>query len=1412
MPTNADGFEIIEPAKADLNEDGFPIVERFRQSEQFAGATPGSPFQPLTAPYSEYQQRVVPTDFGLPESEESRLARINAEVERMNAQELRAIEAEHPSVTIPTEVPGTELPRTPIELPRFEADVRASTPAKIGVGLYNVGAGLVEFPLNPEGAALTAATAGAGMTGGTISRLAGTGWAVYGAKETPRLVQEAQKALETGTPQQKTEALATLGVNTLITVGGVKGALGRKVPAEIAPEERLAPQTAAAIREPIVPAEAPKAPETVSPLPEPLPTPETAPTAPPRPAVAIPEQVRDAAREWAKAEKRLRRALRQDPTDLDAARTARDDAEVTFRGLAEKRGISQDQFDTLRDFATRTETERPSAPIPEQPVAEVEIVPPGKQKPPVKKAPVTLYEQDVRLAELNTEELHLRDRLGELVKQSKAEWEKAYDEGKEAPPFSGAPEIAKIESRLEVIRREQGPLIESRNRERSEAATRAGREETPKPTQQFPALPAPPEPAIAFPGIGSLREKQATAMDLGKIRKAEPELWKEIVKLFGTDQPAKLSKLAKARLEQMKRPESSVGPGAASVDDPAFMPQPARLDFGNMARSALQSVVNAFRTKARQQLPELPSVSGEFLPDLGNRQQNKLIASEPTGVGRVPLLGWLLDPRQRARTPEEISILTWFHENAMGQAHVQALGSTFGTHFKRLFPRSEKGEFTTVGRTSSAQSMHPSDVFEGLQRDPKSYVLSPEQRAAFEELMTYEQKARELSKKYKLRFDEETGEFIEGSEGQQPYWTRGRVLKPGAEKRAVGGTMLGARQYFQKGRTFKTEQEGVEKGFEYPLNVDDRFLMRAGRLYKAIADRRLAKDPDLGGRWGGTPKYEESYVFQPAFQRRFAMETPEGPQAVTQYKIFPLHTANKLNRAFGPHGSIIRKWVVSANNFLKGLTLGFDWGVAQIQGLTTMYKNPGIWADAQVKALKAFVNRDVFSQYVRNNLEPVREYAQFGGSIGRLPEMMAGLERGEILTGTPRAAGRALERRGFERTGKAIAAIAEVPEAFGRQFQTFLDVAKIELWKARREAVPKSEWAREVQAIESQLQSGRMESIGVTPNQALVERMLLLAPSYYRGALNLIAGLGERGASGQTYRRAMGAYMLGTTATFVGLALAAGLSWDEIRRRLNPSRGDFLMVPVKTGNRTMNVGFGGINRSLMRLAGETAETSVEQPGNWKSLSPEKNPFVRWFRAHSAPIPATTWDAFSGRDYMGDETDIQSLGKRAVPLAIQELFAKERAPRTSAGVATEVAASLTGLTAFPGRAAKQEISSLHRDWLRSHPKESVREDFERHQNDRFGVSKYNEIYQAMIDRDGDALKTAMRKRLALGDKLSKIKEQINPKTKEGVTEQLFQSKKELEKQFVRTLSPEQRKLYDAALKERQEQYNWFRRYF
>lgn len=688
----------------------------------------------------------------------------------------------------------------------------------------------------------------------------------------------------------------------------------------------------------------------------------------------------------------------------------------------------------------------------------------------------------------------------------------------------------------------------------------------------------------------------------------------------------------------------------------------------------LQKIIDLLMPRERGTPPPINPDVTTPIPDFQPREISKQIGSEPFGAGRLPVLGPLLDPRTRVRDMVDESLAAYHYERGVGRAISSALGEQLrGTIDKHFDVDPKTSQIRNIGTTQEGQLTHVSDVFEALQKDPKAYVLTAEQKAAFDQLSKLDADMRKLEDKYEIIQDAE-GEMVVGKPTRkESYFPRIVIERPPRDVALLkGGGSVGAKQFFQKERLFETEAEGVAKGYRYEPSIEARVVTRVERLYKAITDKRLADDPALGAKTRQSVEAELRQAYaeelgagtmteQKLQQIVDSLETKGKVwQPAFYQKIFTAEVANKINQHFPNADSVFRRGFVNANNALKAIRLTLDLGVGQLQGLPTLYRNPGIWGKAQWNALKALVNPKVFPEYVRENLDVVREMAQMGSSVGRLEEMMAGTQRGEVMTRIPGIG------KGFE--------------AFGRQFQTFLDTAKVELWKAWRNITPREQWQSTMEAIEAQLNTGRMENIGVGRNRALAERAMFLAPSYYRGAVNLVAAIGERGVSGKVARQALGAYLAGGMITYVGLAFAMGMDEKEIVERLNPSRADFMMWSTKTETgRKFNVGFGGIYRSLLRLAGNVVKTSIDHPENWKSLSPDKNPFVRWYRGHAAPVPGMVWDQFSGKDFAGYETDMGTAVSSSVPMVLQQLQQKPGQPKPSA---VDVGLSFVGMSAYP----------------------------------------------------------------------------------------------------------------------------------
>lgn len=519
-------------------------------------------------------------------------------------------------------------------------------------------------------------------------------------------------------------------------------------------------------------------------------------------------------------------------------------------------------------------------------------------------------------------------------------------------------------------------------------------------------------------------------------------------------------------------------------------------------------------------LPVVDYDTSNPLPDFLEYAKSKPIFSQGWGAENLPVLGKLYGGRFNARDPIMKAVATWHGEQGVGRAIASALRVELGGTINKPFKVSKDGDLD-IATTSEGQSKKIGDVFEALRKDENAYKLTPEQRSAWNKIKPLLDRMTALKRQYGLIGQ---GEDFFGEDYVDAYFPRIVTQEPKREKGGgdaprAGSSRVGAKQFFQKERAFRTEAEGWKRGYKYETDIEARLVKSAERMYKAIADKRLAADPDLGGRTrkGLVSELLDSYFddivegrmtqadvkrIAEAIERRGSVHQPAFAK-----KIFDEDVANTLNKAFPQANGAIIRAIVRGNNFSKGLALGFDLGVGQIQGLHLLLsapirpRNGWIWAKAQMAGFKELAKPGSFSKYANQNRAIIREMAQMGASVGQLQEMMQGVEKGELLTKIP--------------------VVGMLARRFGGNFSAFLDVAKVELYKSWRDVEQMQEMPKVVQAIESMLGNARMESVGLAKSRIVTERALLLAPSYYRGGVNLVAGMAEKGVSGTVARRAM---------------------------------------------------------------------------------------------------------------------------------------------------------------------------------------------------------------------------------------------------------------------------------------------------
>lgn len=696
----------------------------------------------------------------------------------------------------------------------------------------------------------------------------------------------------------------------------------------------------------------------------------------------------------------------------------------------------------------------------------------------------------------------------------------------------------------------------------------------------------------------------------------------------------------------------------------------------------MQKVAEYFKPRESEAPPEIQIDTTHRVPRLQPYEQEKTIASNPQSLAKVPILGKLFDPRFSAKEPIDQAVITRAYSTGKGQTFA-ALWAETQNKSADLFPV-EKDTGTIA--LADGQRGYLSDVIEAEMAKPDSQPITEAQRNwirnEWEPLL---RDAESMAKDEGVKeIVTEDGDVVEIG---KPYFPRPAIGKRMEEPpSSVGGAkqIPGAKPFFLKKRLYKSEQEGATS--QQQVIYDPDFISRASKylsgMYRAVADARLANDQSLGGRTpseryallreqhepalnqlrGDTLVEFEAQLHEQAAHPVWLKEAQVNVGPAFTGKIFPIEIAQKLQKAYGESS---HNWVRKAQTVTdaaKAMKLTADMSAPFTQGLAMMFRHPARWAKSTAKSYLSLFRDDVVAKVLEKPeyLQAAQEFTQSGGSFLRLQDFMAGAEEGKFATRIP--------------------VLGKVIERTGRAYGTFLDLAKIEMWKAWKEKTPKDQWPAIAESIENSLFMGRMEQIGLSPGRALGERLLFLAPSYYRGAGGLVLTALQRGASGKMNRQMLASYASGVTLTAMASYVALGLSEDEIERRLDPRNGKFLKIPVMSGDgRNVEVGLGNVLSSVVRLIGE----SVEYHGSDKPIDTgvEQNPYLRFLRAKSAFLPALGIDAATGRDYFGNQLTIKdSLVRAFTPLILQQLFHNEKA--TVPQKLEDAMFSFLGLQSFP----------------------------------------------------------------------------------------------------------------------------------
>lgn len=359
--------------------------------------------------------------------------------------------------------------------------------------------------------------------------------------------------------------------------------------------------------------------------------------------------------------------------------------------------------------------------------------------------------------------------------------------------------------------------------------------------------------------------------------------------------------------------------------------------------------------------------------------------------------------------------------------------------------------------------------------------------------------------------------------------------------------------------------------------------------------------------------------------------------------------AEVLTDRFGDKGKKILSQIETVTGTARTLSTGTaDLGWLTIQGALLAAMHPAIYAKSAVKSLEAVLNPNARLKYVNDNMMDIIEGIESGLDFGSSEFFMA-LERGGGLT---RVADK-LQNRFGEEGGmhKAIQRWRENVQPIGRLgtgFNTFLDIAKIELWKSMKPMRAGTDSVADVQLratlaahVNNVMGTLNTKFLGVSPTQRQLEGALILfSPRYTRSAFalmgQLMKGPGRAGTldglASREAARAIGGMVAAGTLAMWAFGQATGQ-----QPGLDPRKPGWLTIDFAG----QNIGIGGSTRALLDTMFKSTAAMSGMDGRdpsdlvdfniFNARSRQTNPLTQFWLNRTAPgvRELLTRETFSG---------------------------------------------------------------------------------------------------------------------------------------------------------------------------------------
>ncbi len=412
--------------------------------------------------------------------------------------------------------------------------------------------------------------------------------------------------------------------------------------------------------------------------------------------------------------------------------------------------------------------------------------------------------------------------------------------------------------------------------------------------------------------------------------------------------------------------------------------------------------------------------------------------------------------------------------------------------------------------------------------------------------------------------------------------------------------------------------------------------------------------------------------------------------SLSQNLIFDAEVAANLESLFERGGTSVGAFLDSATSVVRALKTTTDFGAPFIQGLPILFRDPAIWAEATTKHFQAFLDPAVRTRYIAENALDITDMVKHGGLIGSSEFTEALAEGGWFAklpyqitqSGLPLGPARAAGARGAQ-------TVSAVGTRFGSAFELFLDMSRVETWKALRPIAKNQKDLDELASYVNKLTgTSSSKALGVPLTQRQIESALILfSPRYTRAMGGLFLDM-FRGSSlrGEQARKSISQLMMGVVAVHVAGAQALG---QDIR--LDPTKpAEFLRWDIG-GQR---VGPGSKGLSMMKTLGRVGLTAATNPQgflSWNAFTAEayqENPILSFIRNQSSLITTNAFEFITGSDPIGQrvpgassEIDVaKHIGEELFPFWLDAAI--EGADNGLEGATTAFVTEFGGGTSFP----------------------------------------------------------------------------------------------------------------------------------